>query len=439
MAGELWREVVQYGKETTAGTAVAATRKAYLQGVSFTKQRDARYHKFATGSRDNTRAFTSGAVQAGGSVKVPVSADELIEWLAVTLQGGVTPTTPSGATNARLWTYTPGTSLDSMTIERNDGANLQRLVGVRGNQLTIAGSVGGDNAATIDLFAQDREDAWAGPLTAALTDRTPNFLEGWQTYLWIDSFGGTPGSTMIPYGLINWNLVIGNNLGRKYTARNTKAASAITFGELDVTATLVLEASAAQAVSELANWNADTKRLVRLEFVGPANEVEVGANEAQTVTITGTPTGGTFTLTAFGATTSAIAYNAASAAVQAALEALTTIGVGNVAVTGGPGPGTPYVATFQGDLAARDLPQMTATGSFTGGATPAVAVTTTTPGRWGGRYFSIDLPGAWNSPDTNQEDAGTRGYSFPLSYVYDTTNAFGIRVRCHNGRTTAFA
>lgn len=105
-----------------------------------------------------------------------------------------------------------------------------------------------------------------------------------------------------------------------------------------------------------------------------------GTNEQQTVTITGTPTGGTFTLTYNGATTAAIAYNAASSAVQTALEALPNIGVGNVAVSGGPGPGTPYVLTFQNQLARQNVAQMTAAASFTGGTTPAIAVTTTTAG-----------------------------------------------------------
>jgi hypothetical protein len=36
----------------------------------------------------------------------------------------------------------------------------------------------------------------------------------------------------------------------------------------------------------------------------------VGTNEVQTITVTGTPTGGSFTVTFAGATTSAIAYNA---------------------------------------------------------------------------------------------------------------------------------
>lgn len=107
------------------------------------------------------------------------------------------------------------------------------------------------------------------------------------------------------------------------------------------------------------------------------------ASEGQTVTITGTPTGGTFTLTVGGQTTGAIAYNATAAAVQTALEALTNINVGDVTVTGGPGPGTAYVITYVGRYAGEDMPQATAASSLTGGTSPAVTVTTSTPGSGG--------------------------------------------------------
>jgi hypothetical protein len=105
-----------------------------------------------------------------------------------------------------------------------------------------------------------------------------------------------------------------------------------------------------------------------------------GANEQQTVTITGTPTGGTFTLTYNGATTANIAYNAAAAAVVSALEALPNIGPGTVAGSGGALPGTPVVITFQNQLGRQNVGQMTAAHAFTGGTTPAIAVTTTTAG-----------------------------------------------------------
>jgi hypothetical protein len=117
------------------------------------------------------------------------------------------------------------------------------------------------------------------------------------------------------------------------------------------------------------------------------------ANEIQTVTITGAPTGGSFTLTFRGATTAAIAWNAVAAAVQTALELLGTIGTGGVLVAGGPGPTTPYTVTFQNQLGGQNVTQMTATAAFTGGTTPAIAVTTTTPGfgQWDAQAGWVDL------------------------------------------------
>lgn len=102
--------------------------------------------------------------------------------------------------------------------------------------------------------------------------------------------------------------------------------------------------------------------------------------ERQTVTITGTPTGGTFTLTWNGETTATIAHNATAAAVQTALEGLSQIDPGDVIVGGGPGPGTPYTVDFTGIYAGQNVNAMTAAHTFTGGTSPNVAVTTTTPG-----------------------------------------------------------
>lgn len=102
----------------------------------------------------------------------------------------------------------------------------------------------------------------------------------------------------------------------------------------------------------------------------------------QTITITGTPTGGSFTLTFNGQTTAAIAYNATAANVKTALVALGNIGAAAQVATGGGGlPGTPVTVTFQGLLANQPLSTMTAVSSLTGGTSPAVTVATTTTGQ----------------------------------------------------------
>lgn len=102
-----------------------------------------------------------------------------------------------------------------------------------------------------------------------------------------------------------------------------------------------------------------------------------GTTAVQTVTLTGTPAGGTFTLTFRGQTTAGIAYNAANSAVQSALEALSSIGSGNVTVSGS----GPWVVTFAGTLAAQAVELLLGSGaSLTGGTSPAVSIALTTPG-----------------------------------------------------------
>ena len=84
-----------------------------------------------------------------------------------------------------------------------------------------------------------------------------------------------------------------------------------------------------------------------------------------TLTITGSPTGGTFTITIDGQTTDAIAYNASNATIQSEINELT--GVSGAVVSGG---------AFPGSVKTVVLPEravISATGSFTGGSSPAIA------------------------------------------------------------------
>jgi len=93
---------------------------------------------------------------------------------------------------------------------------------------------------------------------------------------------------------------------------------------------------------------------------------EAGRNEKQTVSITSTADNGTFTLTYESQTTVPLDYDAIAADVESALEALSTIGSGNVSVTGGPGPSTDWVVEFVGSLARTDLNALTGDGSGAG-------------------------------------------------------------------------
>lgn len=92
-------------------------------------------------------------------------------------------------------------------------------------------------------------------------------------------------------------------------------------------------------------------------------------NEIQTLSLPSVPTGGTFTLTFIGQTTSNIAYNASAATVQAALVALSNIVLTDVVCTGGSLPATPIVITFGNTYAATDVPLITGNGTNLTGTT----------------------------------------------------------------------
>lgn len=101
-------------------------------------------------------------------------------------------------------------------------------------------------------------------------------------------------------------------------------------------------------------------------------------NEVQTLTVTGGPTGGTFTITWSGQTTAAIVYNATSAVVQTALEALSNIAPGDVTVTGA--AGGPWTLTWGGAQLGENVAAPTTTETFTGGTSPDITIATTTAG-----------------------------------------------------------
>jgi len=77
-----------------------------------------------------------------------------------------------------------------------------------------------------------------------------------------------------------------------------------------------------------------------------------GRNEVQTITPDAAPTAGNFKLTFSGIQTGNIAYNASAATIQSALEGLSSVGAGNVSVSGT--LATALVITFINALGKKD-------------------------------------------------------------------------------------
>ncbi len=145
-----------------------------------------------------------------------------------------------------------------------------------------------------------------------------------------------------------------------------------------------------------------------MAITSPQTDTLNSVTTTESLSLSGSPTGGTFTLTdpTWGVTSS-IAYNATAPQVAAALNALSGSGFNSYAATGGPLPGTPVVVTLQNAAASGgNLGHiLTVTNkAFTGGTSPngAIAATDTLA-------FNTPLTGAYPSGTSVVSENGPSG------------------------------
>lgn len=110
--------------------------------------------------------------------------------------------------------------------------------------------------------------------------------------------------------------------------------------------------------------------------VGPYQSGNL-SDEVQTLTFSGSPTGGSFKLSFGGQETNALPFNANGGTIGNELLGLSTVGAGNLLVSGG----GPFTVTFKGALAKTNVPQIVlSNNSLTGGSSPTIVIATTTQG-----------------------------------------------------------
>lgn len=156
--------------------------------------------------------------------------------------------------------------------------------------------------------------------------------------------------------------------------------------------------------------------------------------EIQTVAITGTPTGGTYTLSWANAagktqTTVELDYNAGQSTVQAALNALTGLESLTV-VSSGTSPNFTHTITFTGR--GGNVAQLTSTNRLTGGTSPTITHATTSGGTAyvfaGGKAVEFDSDGS-QLTCLNQRLTGLEAqtaYAFSLWAIADVVPAAGV-------------
>ncbi len=135
---------------------------------------------------------------------------------------------------------------------------------------------------------------------------------------------------------------------------------------------------------------------------------KITQREVQTITVTGTPTGGNTVLTIViaGVTyTVTLPYNATATSAQALFDA--ALGTNKATIGGGALPGTPLTVTFN---VSENVAAMTKVDAYTGGTSPASAIGTTTQGTTSRGSF-----GPYDPSATDGRQTLTRGECFILN------------------------
>ncbi|GAB2970253.1 phage major capsid protein [Nocardioides montaniterrae] len=177
---------------------------------------------------------------------------------------------------------------------------------------------------------------------------------------------------------------------------------------------------------------------------GVSGSYRRSGNLVQVITITGTPTGGTFTISGNGATSAPIAYNAASSAVQTAVR---TLGgpFANATVAGS--AGGPYTVTL-GTTGVATGPLRADGSALTGGTSPAAVVaqspTTDTKlraigGDWSQAAFGVGMDITIKVSDTASyvDEAGVTHSAFQENLVLLLVEAYYGFV-CSDNASKAF-
>lgn len=185
---------LQAGAESTFGTAVTTTAKIMgIQNCTLKPNVETVVHQdrrasFQPGHLSNVRL-----VDCSGSIESLLLYEDVAYWLDATFGTA----TPSGAgPYTRDYTLPDGTapSPRMQTLKYGDASALQRMVSALAQKTTFKFPRTGELMLTLDVIGYQVDDS--GSL-AVLSDRTGNVAMAADCSLYIDTWGGTIGSTEI--------------------------------------------------------------------------------------------------------------------------------------------------------------------------------------------------------------------------------------------------
>lgn len=382
-------------------TAIAAAAIAEFPSATYVAATETEAaHLRLTGLADGTPFTITGATTNGGTAEVDVQVVQsggngvnMIQQVSL----------PAGLTSGTFTISFEGQTTGSLTYDESATdieSALKALSNVGSGDVSVSGSPGGpwlvefigSIAATTQTLLTGNGASLAGQSVSVVTtvagqpgDNHRMTITGTQALSETNPIGfvlnpnepdatasGTVTSNQTDAQWLSllahvYGLASSSSLAMTRTTSTTATTRTFTI-EVEIVAEKAGQAVLAPTVTRSTSASFDIDAIVTRTVVANGGNA---TKEVQVVTLPGSPSGGTFTLSFQGQTTGNLTYDESAADVEAALEALSNIGSGNVSVSGA--SGGPWTIEFTGSLAGTDVGQMTGSGANLIGGTVTIS------------------------------------------------------------------
>jgi len=270
---------IQVGKETTPGTAVAATAK--LMGMTLKAPLGDRRIVQPEEERGSLagafRSYTQAIGWEGATLSGDATFEDILYLLAMAVEGGVTP---SGLGTAKTWTFSPSltsaNSPDTFTLEFGDDTQAYEVEYVLATGLEISGGVGQALKCSANLVGRQITPT---TFTPSLVDRNVESALAGKTSLYMDDAGGTIGTTAKAATLLDWTWRLPEHFAT-IAHQGSLYFTAVREQRMKPTLEMTVEFNAGVAALRT-KYASETAQLVRIEAVGGL--IETGTNKKLTI------------------------------------------------------------------------------------------------------------------------------------------------------------
>jgi len=261
---------IQFGFETTKGTAVAATN--YWRGTGVMEDR----REVVFPDEDigilmgDTRNYTQSLLAAMTWDETPATFELLPYILNCAVSEDTAGTQDGTEGSGYVYTFTVATNAapttKTLTIEGGDDQQAEEMEYAFVESFRLSGSAG--EALTVSADWLGRQVSTCTFTTNATLDTVEEIIFSKGT-LYIDDIDGTAGNTEISSTLMGLDLTFNTGLVARRHANGELYFATTVMSEPEITMDLTFEHNSS-ARTEITNWRSNTPRLVTLTFQGDA-------------------------------------------------------------------------------------------------------------------------------------------------------------------------